>query len=286
MVERCRRRTALVLSSIVLALAQLAGCASVANRTPAEVVARVAKDSDLRITWFGPESENILFGFPVIERELEPILEKCKLQQGAPFSVRQSLRFAGPSLKRGGTGEKPEFTRIVTTEIHCKQAETTLWAARINYGDHRFYSDIQNRERIQLRLRTSYLSAEALAPRPLDEETKRRRAEAEAAARAANERYETDLRQKAEAKRLADERRQAYQAQLAAERPAFRAALQVGSRVRWLDHFTEPTQEPARGLVVELKRPLALVQFDVPTGGRATTTQTRWVTIDELAQPE
>lgn len=286
-----RRSAGVALALFCVGLAQLTGCASVASSTPAEVVAGVAKNSDLRITWFGAEREDSLFGFPVVDRQLEPIQDKCRQQQGLPFAVRQSLRFAGPSLKKGGYGEKPEFVRTVTTEIQCKQGEAVLWVARINYGDHRFYADIQNRERIQLRLRTSFLLGEAYV-RQAEEAAKVRRADDAAAIKASREQYEEEQRRLTEVRRVEkerreveEERRQALRARLIAERPAFQAGLKTGARVQWLDHHAQSTGEPARGLIVEIKRPLALVQFDIPNGFGATTTQTRWVAIDELGPP-
>ena len=270
----------------LIGVASLAGCASVASRTPAEVVAGVAKNSDLRITWRGPESENELFGFPVIERQLEPIYEKCRQQQGNIFPVRNAVRFAGPSVMRD---HRPEFIRTVTTEIHCMRGERYLWAARINYTDHRFYQDIQDRERIQLILRTAFVTGDSLNPPPLpqDEESRRQRAEARAVAekRWEEEAAQRDRERQAEREALAERERAAAE-QRKAELPSFRARLKPGDRVGIL--HPQFRSVSAIGLVIEVKPGLAQVQF------RATPTilnpdpktETLWFQLEQLVQPE
>ena len=279
-------RRALLGAFVGLAVAALIGCANVASRTPAEVVAGVAKNSDLRITWRGPESENELFGFPVIERQLEPIYEKCRQQQGVMTPIRQSLRFAGPSVMRN---HKPEFVRSVTTEIHCKQGDLYLWVAKINYNDHRFYQDIQNRDRIQLTLHTKFVAAESLNPPPLpqDEESKRQRAEARAAA---EKRWEEEAAQR-ERERQAErearaERERAAAEQRRAELPAFRARLKPGDRVGIL--HPQFRSVSAVGLVIDVKPGLAQVQFrTTPTIlNPDPKTETLWFQLEQLVQPE
>jgi hypothetical protein len=281
------RCSTLVLGFSLIVIAHMVGCANVASRTPAEVVTGVAKNSDLRITWLGPESENELFGFPVIERQLEPIYEKCRQQQGAMTPIRQSLRFAGPSVMRN---HKAEFVRSVTTEIQCKQGDLYLWVAKITYNDHRFYQDIQNRDRIQLILHTKFVAGESLNPPPLpqDEESKRQRAEARAAA---EKRWEEEAAQR-ERERLAErearaERERGAAEQRRAELPAFRARLKPGDRVGIL-HSPQVPSVSAVGLVIDVKPGLAQVQF------RATPsilnpdpkTETLWFQLEQLVPPE
>jgi hypothetical protein len=285
-ISESTHRRALLGAFVSLMVAVLMGCANVASRTPAEVVSGVAKNSDLRITWRGPESDDQLFGFPVIERALEPIYEKCRQQQGAMTPVKQSLRFAGPSLIRD---QKPEFVRTVTTEIQCTQGNLYLWVARINYNDHRFYQDIQNRDRIQLILRTKFVAGESLNPPPLpqDEDSKRQRAEARAAA---EKRWEEEAAQR-ERERQAErearaERERAVAEQRKAELPAFRARLKPGDRVGIL--HPQFRSVSAIGLVIDVKSGLAQVQF------RATPsilnpdpkTETLWFQLEQLVQPE
>lgn len=285
-VRHIGRRRPLHLGLAFIAAAHLAGCANVASRTPADVVAGVAKNSDLRITWLGPESENELFGFPVIERQLEPIYEKCRQQQGVTSPVRQSVRFAGPSVMRN---HKPEFVRSVTTEIQCKQGDMYLWAARINYNDHRFYQDIQNRDRIQLILHTRFVAGESLNPRPLpqDEESKRQRAEARAAAekRWEEEAAQRERERQAEREALAERERAAAE-QRRAELPGFRAGLKPGDRVGIL--HPQFRSVSAVGLVIDVKPGLAQVQFrTTPTIlNPDPKTETLWFQLEQLVQPE
>ncbi|MBL0729409.1 hypothetical protein [Piscinibacter sp. HJYY11] len=276
-------RRALLSALVGLVVAVLMGCANVASRTPEEVVAGVAKNSDLRITWLGPESENELFGFPVIERQLEPIYEKCRQQQGNLFPVRNAVRFAGPSVMRD---HRPEFVRTVTTEIRCTKGELYLWIARINYNDHRFYQDIQNRDRIQLTLRTSFVAGETLNP-PQDEESKRRRAEAAAAAekRYAEEAAQRERERQASREALAERERAAAE-QRRAELPAFRARLKPGDRVRVL--HPQFRSVSAIGLVIDVKPGLAQVQFRAAPSilNPDPKTETLWFQLEQLVQPD
>jgi len=246
----------------------------------------VSKNSDLRITWSGPESDDKLFGFPVVERELEPVYEKCRQLQGTVIPVRQPVRFAGPSSKRDGSGPKPDFVRSVTTEIHCKQADQFLWVAKIAYSDHRFYQDIQNRERIQLQLRTSYIAGESLNL-PQDEESKRRRAEALAARQQRDEEAlaQSEQRRRAEAQ-AKQEQAQIKKAQRAAELPAFRAQLKAGDRVGVLS--SQGWDVVAKGLVIEVKQSLVQVQFrpEATMLNPAPRIETLWFPTDQLVQPD
>ncbi len=280
------RRRALLVAFVGLAVAALIGCANVASRTPAEVVAGVAKNSDLRITWRGPESENELFGFPVIERQLEPIYEKCRQQQGTIFPVRNAVRFAGPSLMKD---YRPQFDRNVTTEIRCTKGELYLWIARINYTDHRFYQDIQNRDRIQLILHTKFVAGESLNPPPLpqDEESKRQRAEARAAAEKRWEEEAAQRERERQAERVAlAERERAAADQRKAELPAFRARLKPGDRVGIL--HPQFRSVSAVGLVIDVKPGLAQVQFrNTPTIlNPDPKTETLWFQLEQLVQPD
>ena len=270
-----------------VALALIAGCATpVASLTPAEVVAGVSKNSDIRITWEGPESDNVLFGFPAAETELDRIYEKCRQLQGTVVPVRQAVRFDGPTIMK--SGPKPEFVRTVTTEIQCKQGELYLWVAKIGYRDHRFYEDIQNRKRIQLRLRTQFIAGESLNP-PQDEESKRRRAEAKAAAAKRDQEYAVEHQQwlaaQKQAKLEMEQAAQARHAQRQAELPAFRAQLKVGDRVGIL-HSRGGVS--AIGLVIEVKPKLAQVQFaqEATIMNPSPKTELMWFPLDQLVQPD
>ena len=280
-------RRALLSGLALIGVACLVGCANVASRTPAEVVSGVAKNSDLRITWRGPESENALFGFPVIEQAIEPIYEKCRQQQGSVAPVWHVVRFAGPSLMKD---HRPQFDRNVTTEIQCKQGDLYLWAARINYTDHRFYQDIQNRDRIQLVLRTKFVAGEALNP-PQDEESKRRRAEAAAAAAAAEKRHAEEApqreRERQAAREALAERERAAAEQRKAELPGFRARLKPGDRVGIL-HSQRIQTISAVGLVIDIKPGLAQVQFREPPSilKPDPKTETLWFQLEQLVPPE
>jgi len=271
----------------LIAVSLIAGCATpVASVTPAEVVAGVSKDSDLRITWAGPERDNLLFGFPVAETALNRIYEKCGQQQGTVVPVRQPVRFDGPTLMK--SGPKPEFVHTVTTEIQCKQGDLYLWVAKIGYRDHRFYEDIQDRKRIQLHLRTQFIAGESLNPSQ-DEESKRRRAEGMAAAVKRDQEIAAQNQQSLIAEKQArvekEQVQQAMQAKRQAELPTFRAQLKAGDRVAIL---RSPGVVSAVGLVIETKPRLAQVQFaqEASLMNPAPKTELMWFPLEQLVQPD
>lgn len=281
-------RSLLVLcASVGLMATLLAGCATpLASATPAEVLSGVSKNSDIRITWEGPESDSVLFGFPAAETELDRIYEKCRQLQGTALPIRQPVRFDGPTIMK--SGPKPAFVRTVTTEIQCKQGDLYLWVAKIGYRDHRFYEDIQNRKRIQLHLRTQFIAGESLNP-PQDEESKRRRAEAKAAAAKRDQEYAVEHQQwlaaQKQAKLEMEQAAQARHAQRQAELPAFRAQLKVGDRVGIL-HSRGGVS--AIGLVIEVKPKLAQVQFaqEATIMNPSPKTELMWFPLEQLVQPD
>ena len=279
------RRRATAASLVFVSCLGCAGPGPIARSSPEQLVREAGETSEIKIWLEGEDSEGPEPGFKRVIAALSPIMVKCQQQAGTYKLVVRTLRFTGPHEQAVANSPKPEFTHNAITEINCKAASGYLWGARVSYADHRFAQQSQKGV-ILLNLRTSFMTGPdwALYQTQQEPEWKERQAKLAAEAKLANDRFAEAERQRAEQKRLDDERERARQAQLVAARPSFRATLKSGVRVKWLEHFIESTKLPATGLVVELKRPLALIQVDIYHANGTTTTETRWIPIDELAQ--
>lgn len=259
----------------------LSGCAGNATAPPAdarEAVAQVNSGSDLRLAWFGPEAESAEYGFPQLDARLKPIYHGCRQEAGKPAHVKEVIRFAGASTRPATAGGPATFSREVVTEIQCRKDDKLTWVVAIEYGDHRFYQNLSRDERIQLKLQAKYVDASALRER-------QRTADAIAATPLGPVLSDWEIKQRAEERQRVVAEANARSARHAAEIAAFRAQLKPGSRV-FVDegpHIPDMAILPG-GMVVELKPPLALVQFRrrQTDGSGGPSVEQRWIPIDRL----
>lgn len=261
--------------SVLLAPTIMMGCASTSvsvTDTPQKVAADVAKLPEV-VDW--TDANSTLFGFPQLEKKLLPLVKRCELTGAVPVVDRESFTFKPTQVTDMGKavpGPRYAIQRTLVSRVTCPapagQSTSESWAIEIGYRHQYKWFMAGENKLMDIWIRPTYVSGDELAQRAESkrinaEYAKLRQDEAKAAARQ-QERDMAEYIQRKNAERLA-------------RAPAFRQNLKVGDRARLAN-----SGEDSAGLVVEIKRPLALVQFDRMTVNNEAK---RWVNIDSI-EPE
>ena len=231
-----------------IAVSTLAGCVSV-PQDPAALAAYLNNRGSV----VDVSKSDGLLGWGSLDAPAAKAEATCKGQGGWPSRAMAEFQFGG------------QFTasRRLISSVTCKHKETgASWAMDFDYRGNTFVSTVVNpgTRTLDARYRVSYVDGSGVAQRESARDAERARADqfrlqqAEAAKQA--------LKDRDEAERLRVSRI-----------PSFRASLKPGDRFQTRGDVFGLT---VTGLVVEVKPPLAFVQFD------NMQPSTRWVEISTL----
>jgi hypothetical protein len=256
---------------LLLGLTFLHGCAgpSVSLSSSPETLAALASKQVTVVDWTAPDAK--LFGFPKVDHVFDPLVRRCELGGGTAVTQREVFIFKPerPELGKSAPGPWHAIQHALPSALTCMPPNGDLekdgWAVDISYR-HKFkWLMTDDNKLMDLWIKASFVTGSQLAERIKLAQTKSdyekaRQADLLQAARSQDQDMAAYLRRKEAARQAAA--------------PTFRNQLKVGDKTRLQDGGPQST-----GLVVEIKRPLALVQFDqLLVNGESR----RWIRIDEL----
>jgi hypothetical protein len=262
------------LSAFVLlgSAALMVGCASSSvtlQDSPQKVAADVTKHPEV-VEWTDASSE--LYGFPKIEKTLAPLAKRCEMTGLVPWIERDTFVFKPAAItdaNRAVPGPRRSIKYALPTQLLCMasagQPVGESWGFEFSYRhQYRFFMAGQNKL-MDIWIKPVFISGDELAKRAeakrIAAEDARRRIEELNAAAQVQERNLAEYVQRKDAERKS-------------RIPSFRQNVKAGDRMQLSRGGAGST-----GLVVEVKRPLVLVQFDRMTINNESI---RWLNIEDI----
>jgi hypothetical protein len=186
------------------------------------------------------------------KQAIKPLVRRCELDDGAAEVTKTALRVQAPPL---------EFAYSVPERLTCRPvlSQMQAWAAELSYKV--FVTPLPDRSALHVATEVTARYRDARQVAAAD------KAQAELEATELAARVHSNARRQ-EQTRI----EKAREAERVARIPDFRANLRTGDRAR-ISSRTAGGLVDVRGLAVEVKPPLALIQFP---------NELRWVRIDEL----
>jgi hypothetical protein len=268
---RLRRYVANCVGLLICA-AFVAGCATTQvtlQDAPQQVAAQATAYPNV-VDW--TDASSTLFGFPRIEKALAPLAKRCELTGVTPRIERETFVFKPTSNTDTGKavpGPRHAIQYTLPARLLCMapdgQPASDSWAFEFSYKHQYKWFMAGENKLMDIWIKPSFVSGEELAKRAESkriaaEYAKLRKEQLNAAAQA----QERDMAEYVQRKN----------AERQARTPAFRQNVKAGDRMRLASGGSEST-----GLVVEVKRPLVLVQFDRMTVNNESK---RWIKIEDI----
>jgi hypothetical protein len=238
-------------SLIVLALVlAVAGCAT-APKSPSDFAQRLNGP-----TVVDTNRTDATFGWGKLEQIMQPAEELCRSAGGKVDRKTRHFNFAGQF----------STSRDLPTSVTCFMPDaSSSWVIDASYSGTTLVTTVMNpgTRLLDARVRATFGGGNVVAERLADQKDIARRDAEASAQRAENSKREQADRQAAARARVASI-------------PAFQAALKPGDRFQMSGALAGSSSFIGIGLVVEVKPPLAFVQFD------NVEPSTRWVEIKSL----
>lgn len=260
-------------AGLLISAAFMAGCASTQvtlQDTPQQVAADATKYPNV-VDW--TDANSVLFGFPKIEKTLAPLAKRCELTGATPKIERETFVFKPTpttDIGKAVPGPRHAIQYILPARLLCivpdgQRVDDSSWAFEFSYRHQYKWFMAGENKLMDIWTKPTFISADELAKRAeskriASEYPKLRKAELNAAA-LAQERDMAEYVQRKNAERQA-------------RAPAFRQNVKAGDHMQLSSGGAD-----SMGLVVEVKRPLVLVQFDRMTINNESK---RWVKIEDI----